>query len=229
MAEPSLLERILFGRPRLYALKRFVIEEVLWRWLLGGVLRLDPHPLPDLRDRFAGRRVLVAACGPGDAGPPLEGADRVTAFDVSPEFAGACRARHPRWHVHCADLVRIPHRDRAFDVSVLYSTLHHFPPGARAALAELARVTRGRIVLLEGLVPERGLLRALLLVWYRLVDGGHHYYTMDELVGAIQELGLRIEFSRRCGPIRHLWLAELVCDGEGNASLPCGTGSRVAA
>ena len=93
-------------------------------------------------------------------------------------------------------------------MSVLYSTLHHFPPGARAALAELARVTRGRIVLLEGLVPERGLLRALLLVWYRLVDGGCHYYTMDELVGAIQEL---------------------VCDGEGNASIPCGTGSRVAA
>jgi hypothetical protein len=82
--------------------------------------------------------------------------------------------------------------------------------GARAALAELARVTRGR--LLEGLVPEKGLQRALLLLWYRLVDGGCHYYTRDELVGAIRGLGLRIECSRRCGPVRHLWLAELVRD-----------------
>jgi SAM-dependent methyltransferase len=224
MNEQGLPERILFARPRLYALKRFVIEEILWGWLLCGLLRLAPNPLPDLRARFDGQRVLVAACGPGDASPPLAGAGRVTAFDASARFAGACRARHPGWHVYCADLLRIPHGDRAFDVSVLYSTLHHFPAGARAALAELRRVTRGRIVLLEGVVPEQGLPRALLLLWYRLVDGGHHYYTRDELVSAIQELGLRIERSWRCGPIRHLWLAELVRDDAAAGSTSCGTG-----
>jgi SAM-dependent methyltransferase len=172
--------------------------------------------------------VLVAACGPGDAGPPVAGAERVAAFDVSRRFARACRLRHPGWHVTRADLLRIPHADRAFDVSVLYSTLHHFPPGARAALAELARVTRGRIVILEGVVPERGWLRAALLLWYRLVDGGHHYYTTDELLGAIRGLGLHVASSRRCGPIGHLWLAELVREGDSDGTLG-GSGARAAA
>jgi len=83
------------------------------------------------------------------------------------------------------------------------------PAAAEEVLAELARVTRGRIVLLEGLVPERGITRFLLLLWYRLVDGGHHYYTEGELLERIERLGLRVESSARYSPIRHMWLADL--------------------
>jgi len=48
-----------------------------------------------------------------------------------------------------------------------------------------------------------------LLAWYRLVDGGHHYYTEPELLERIERLGLRIGSSGRHGPIRHMWLVEL--------------------
>jgi len=207
----AFVERALFRHPRLYQIKRFLIEDLLWRFLLSGILRLDAHPLPDLRETFADRRVLVGACGPGDdiTGPRVEGAAQVTAFDLSPGFARVCARRRPEWQVYCGDLLDIPHEDAAFDVSVLYSSLHHVPDDAARVLREVARVTRGRIVLLEGLVPERGLARLLLLVWYRLVDGGHHYYTEAELVERIERLDLRIESSGRHGPIRHMWLAEL--------------------
>jgi len=209
----AFVERALFRHPRLYQIKRFLIEDVLWRFLLSGVLRLDAHPLPDLRETFAGRGVLVGACGPGDdiTGPRIEGAARVTAFDLSPGFARVCARRRPEWHVYCGDLLDIPHADDAFEVSVLYSSLHHVPIDAARVLQEVARVTRERIVLLEGLVPERGVGRCLLLAWYRLVDGGHHYYTEAELVERVERLGLRIGSSGRHGPIRHMWLAELEC------------------
>ena len=201
----------MFRHPRLYQIKRFLIEDVIWGFLLSRVFRLDSHPLPDLAAKYAGRQVLVGACGPGDdiTGPPIVGAASVTAFDLSPGFAQVCARRRPEWSVFCGDLLAIPHADDAFEVSVLYSSLHHVPADAEEVLAEVARVTRGRIVLLEGLVPERGITRFLLLLWYRLVDGGHRYYTEGELLARIERLGLCVESSARYSPIRHMWLADL--------------------
>jgi SAM-dependent methyltransferase len=213
MAAKAWIERVLFGHPQLYRLKRFLIEDVIWGFLLGGLLRLEPHPLPDLSERFAGRRVLVAACGPGDesTGPSVEAAAGVTAFDLSQNFARDRATRDADWQVYRGDVLRLPHRDDEFDVSVIYSSLHHIPAPAGDVLGELARVSRGSVVLLEGVVPPRGLLRRALLLWYRLVDGGHRYYTLEELRQVAASLGLEIAASWRCSPIRHMWLAELTC------------------
>ena len=200
-----------FGRPALYRLKQFVIEVVIWRVVLSGLFRLHPRPMPSLRETFVGRRVLVAACGPGHVftGPPVEGADEVVAFDLSPHFAAACAQHQPQWHVYVGDVLRIPHPDKHFDVSVLYSALHHIPADAALVLAELARVTRDHVVLVEGIVPPTGLLRRALLLWYRFVDGGHHYYTREELDGCFQQLGLRPESAQLYSPLRHMLLAVL--------------------
>lgn len=215
MARQNWIERFLFARPSLYGVKRFLIEEVLWRGLLSGVLRMRLNPMPAGEALFRARNVLVAACGPGNplTGPPIEGCARVTAFDRSPEFAIRCALLRPDWEVYCGDLQSIPHSDDRFEVSVLYSTLHHLPFDATVALRELARVTRERIVLVEGIVPSRGLLRAALLSWYRLVDGGHHYYTLSELEGVFEELELRVESMNLHGPIQHMLLAVLNCRG----------------
>lgn len=223
---PALAERILFGSPRLYRVKRFLIEEVIWGWLLCGVLRMERRALPDLSERFRARRVLVAACGVGSraTGPPIEGAARVVAFDVSPVFARACARARPDWSVYCGDVTRLPHADGEFEVSVLYSALHHVPVDASRVLAELARVTTGRIVLLEGVLPEDGFLRHALLAWYRLVDGGFRYYTKRELLDRAVGSGLRLEAGVDAGPIGHMWLAELV-----HAASLAGPATRAAA
>lgn len=220
MVKSNFLERLLFGRPTLYRLKRFLIEVVIWRVILAGVCRMKPNAMPDLTALFAGRRVLLAACGPGDVmtGPAIDSAAQVAAFDLSPEFAASCAGRRPAWKVYCGDLFHLPHRPAQFDVSVLYSTLHHLPTDAAAALAELARITTGRIVIVEGVVPHAGLLRTALLLWYRLVDGGHHYYTLEELQGVFDRLGLIVESQGLYSPIKHMLLA--VLDSGGHTPRP---------
>ncbi len=209
--ERSAAERLLFDRPLLYRAKRFLIERVIWDFLLTGIFRLEPRPMPAALSGLAGQRVLLAACGPGTAttGPAVDEAASVVAFDLSPHFAASCAAHRPDWQVYCGDLLHLPHGPGAFDAAVLYSSLHHVPADARQVLGELSRVAGGRVFVLEGVVPERGLLRRLLLLWYRLVDGGHHYYTLTELRGALEATGLRVAREDLHGPIQHMWLAEL--------------------
>jgi hypothetical protein len=84
---------------------------------------------------------------------------------------------------------------------------------AAEVLSELARTTDGQIVLVESVVPKEGLLRAALLLWYRLVDGGYHYYTLEELEGIFQRLGLAVQSKGLYSPIRHMLLAVLDCRG----------------
>ena len=202
-------ERFLFGSPLFYRLKHIVVEKVIWHWLLGGVLRFPANPLPDLADLYAGKRVLLGACGPGNVttGPSLASAAEVVAFDISPEFARACKANHPDWEVFAGDIHAIPYPDGAFDVAIVYSSLHHIGADAGRVLEELARVTRDHVVVVEGVVPARGPLRAALLTWYKLVDGGVHYYTRPELLEVFARVGLHVERVSEHGPIRHMMLA----------------------
>jgi SAM-dependent methyltransferase len=221
----SLAERALFDHPRLYRLKYFLIETVIWRWLFAGLLRREVRPIPTIDEMIQGKHVLLAACGPGDVstGPPLAAAARVAAFDVSEEFVAACRSRRPAWEVFSADILQIPRPDRSCDVSAVYSSLHHVPAGVDAVLAELARVARERIIVVEGVVPECGLLRRVLLLWYRLVDGGARYYTRAELLAAAARLGLQVERATPHGPIGHMLLLVLRV---APASEPGETGER---
>jgi len=199
-------ERLLFAMPSLYAIKCFLIETVIWKWILSGVFRLRPRPLEETDALFRGQRVLLAACGPGNVstGPSVDSAAYVAAVDISPEFAKACRRNRPAWRVQIADVTKLPFADGEFDVCAIYSSLHHIPAGGAQVLGELARVTRGRLVFIEGVVPARGALRWMLLLWYKLVDGGCHYYTEEELGAICGQLNLRIERFTRHGPIAHM-------------------------
>jgi SAM-dependent methyltransferase len=211
MSEPSPQARLasfVFGSPVLYRIKRFVIETLIWRVVLSGLFRLEPHAMPDLAPVYGGRRVLLAACGPGTAltGPPLADTATVFAFDLSWKFVAACTRSRPRWRVYAGDVLHLPHRGQSFDVAVAYSVLHHIADDARVILAELARVSTERIVVVEGVVPPSGWLRHALLLWYRLVDGGYRYYTRDQLLATIRNLGLQVESEGLHGPIQHMWL-----------------------
>jgi ubiquinone/menaquinone biosynthesis C-methylase UbiE len=207
----ALAERFFFENPVFYKAKCFVIETVIWKWTLSGVFRLQPHPMPDMTDAFRDKRVLVAACGPGDVhtGPQPDAAREVVAFDISKEFVESCKKNHPSWTVFQGDIVDIPYPEGEFDLAVIYSSLHHIPIHAEKVLAELARVTRGHILIVEGVVPERGLLRRALLTWYSIVDGGVHYYTRPELEGVFAKLGLEVERLSQHGPIEHMMLTLL--------------------
>lgn len=207
----SLAEKILFSNPVFYRLKCFLIETVIWKWLLGGVFRLEQRSIGDTEPLFEGKRVLLAACGPGNVstGPSIESAAEIYAFDISHDFVKTCRINRPRWNVCRADAFRLPYADGSFEVSAIYSALHHMPNRADLVLAELARVSRSRIVILEGVVPQTGLLRRALLIWYRIVDGGVHYYTREEILAIAAQLGLRVQRATQHGPINHMLFSVL--------------------
>jgi len=202
------MTEILFRYPLLYRCKHFLIEKVIWRWLLFW---LPLNPMPDISGFIGGKRLLLAACGPGavSTGPPLDAAGHIFAFDISQEFVISCKYNHPNWYICCGDALHIPFQSQAFDVAVLYSALHHIPAEASAVLAELKRVSNKFIIVVEGVVPERGWLRRALLAWYAAVDGGIHYYTWAELISCFRKLDLQVELAGRHSPIRHMLLAVL--------------------
>ena len=144
-------------------------------------------------------RVLDLACGPGivtAALAPYAGA--VTALDLTPAMVARARQRSQTDgldNVHCAlGLAEgLPFADRAFDVIVNRSALHHFPH-PEAALTEMARVLRpaGRMVISDVVssdVAEESTLHNALEI---LRDPSHvRMLPRGELNGILRQLGLR--------------------------------------
>ncbi len=91
--------------------------------------------------------VLDAGCGEGETierlGGLLDG--EVTGVDLNPESVEFAAKRVPSAEFQVADLTALPFADQSFDLVLCLEVLEHIPePGA--ALAELARVCRGDLV-----------------------------------------------------------------------------------
>ena len=101
--------------------------------------------------------ILDVGCGSGDlplaVGARLRRAGydpRFVCVDLHPAILGAARRQIGatlRADYLCADGLRLPLPDRAVDLVLCSATLHHFPPDdAARLLRELARVTRGALL-----------------------------------------------------------------------------------
>ena len=92
--------------------------------------------------------MLDAGCGEGETlerlGGLIDGA--VTGIDLNPESVEFAAARIPSGTFRVADLTDLPFEDDSFDLVFCLEVLEHIPDPA-PALAELARVCRGDIVL----------------------------------------------------------------------------------
>ena len=91
-----------------------------------------------------GMRVLDVGCGPGGLTSELvarTGAERVAAIDPAPQFADACRERHPGADVRVGPAEDLPFEDGAFDASLAQLVLA-FMSDPDAGVREMARVTR---------------------------------------------------------------------------------------
>ncbi|MEM7167360.1 MAG: methyltransferase domain-containing protein [Planctomycetota bacterium] len=135
------------GRPTYYQ-DRHVAEQydrrystVAGRWkhrrkerLIGSWLR-------------AAGTVLDVACGPGRFHSAQAGCERF-AVDFSHEMLDVHRARHPRARVARCDAGQLPFADHSFDAVLCTRFLAHLRGEYRAgALAELARVSRGVVII----------------------------------------------------------------------------------
>ncbi len=96
---------------------------------------------------------IAAALGPAQtiinvgAGTGSYEPDGCTVTAVEPSAAMIARRRRPAATVVQAGAEALPFPDKAFDAAMAILTIHHWPDKP-AGLAELRRVTRGRIVLL---------------------------------------------------------------------------------
>jgi SAM-dependent methyltransferase len=115
---------------------------------MGRYSSLLSPQLADLAGIRAGQRVLDVGCGPGALTAELvrrldPGA--VSAVDPSEPFVAAARTRHPGVDVQRAPAESLPFPDRRFDAT-LAQLVVHFMTDPVAGLAEMARVTRRRVV-----------------------------------------------------------------------------------
>jgi SAM-dependent methyltransferase len=119
----------------------------------------------------------------------------------------------------------LPFGDDAFDVVACRTAGHHFDD-VRAAVAEMARVARDRVLVVDTLhmgddVEEAELLR----------DPSHvRNYTEAEWRGFVEEAGLRIEEVRLLAHTIDFaaWLERTGCAGEAAARVEVLLGGRVA-
>ncbi|MDQ3739981.1 MAG: class I SAM-dependent methyltransferase [Actinomycetota bacterium] len=89
-------------------------------------------------------RVLDVGCGPGGLTEELArrvGAERVAAIDPAPQFAAACRDRHPGADVRVGTAEALPWDDGIFDATVC-SLVVAFMEDPDQGIGEMARVTR---------------------------------------------------------------------------------------
>jgi SAM-dependent methyltransferase len=185
--------------------------------LLGG-RRAAWHGVAPLL--AAGRVTTALDVGTGSADIPLDldrrarrhGLDlRIHATDVHPQMLALARSRttgRPAITVGAADALALPFADRAFDVTLLSMTLHHFEHDDQLrVLREAARVARRAVVIneLERCRPNWWGARLLAATRWRGNRLTRHdgplsvlrAFTLDELRDLAHQVGLPVEFAQR--------------------------------
>ncbi len=143
---------------------------------LSGQSRIAVR-LREIVDRLPRRRVADIGSAAGGFAQRL-GVDPVF-LDLDPRALAALRRRTPGAHAVAADASRLPLADGGFDLALCLAVFHHLDDATvAAAVAELARVCSGRLLLLEPLRNDRR--RVSRWLWH--YDRGRHSRTRDELV-----------------------------------------------
>ena len=115
-------------------------------------------PLLDAAGVGSGSAMLDVCSGPGTiAGAAAARGAEARGIDLSENFVGMARRRHPDARFETGDAEALPFADGAFDAAVSGYGIIHLPRPA-AALAEMARVLRpgGRLAVSVWAPPEPG-------------------------------------------------------------------------
>jgi demethylmenaquinone methyltransferase/2-methoxy-6-polyprenyl-1,4-benzoquinol methylase len=155
----------------------------------------------EIGDLQPGDRVLDVCTGTGDVA--LEFAkrcDEVTGIDLTPEMLAQARKKDPEGNVRFLqmDATRLDFADGEFDVSAVSFGLHDMPAQVReAALREMVRVTKDRIVIVEYNPPGNRVLRALYVAIVSLWESKYFpEFARADLRDLLARCGLRLEAER---------------------------------
>jgi 2-polyprenyl-6-hydroxyphenyl methylase/3-demethylubiquinone-9 3-methyltransferase len=167
----------------------------------------------------AGKLVVDAGCGGGYvAGPLAARGARVVGFDIAPRALRAARdhdEHRPLLETLAfaqASALALPVANNSVDVVVSTDVLVHLPPslgGARAAIAEAARVLRPGGVLWFSTINATALARLVLITLgedlLQLVHKGTHepatFITPAAMTAMCADVGLDLVSSEGVGPV----------------------------
>jgi ubiquinone/menaquinone biosynthesis C-methylase UbiE len=147
--------------------------------------------------------VLEVGCGAGefrrDAITEF-GASLYTGLDLSHGLIKHAAGAHPRSAYVVANATSLPLRPASFDVVFTRFTFHHIPPRLRLqALQELWNVARKAVIIEDVYGMRRGMLRLLHQIYYRLADGSHYRYTLNEWLDFVRQVQPRAVQNTDCG------------------------------
>ncbi len=158
----------------------------------GGLGRIDVAAWRRQAARLRGwigpaRRVLEVGCGAGAMLAAL-GLD-AAGVDYSTTHLGVARRALPGLRFAAAEARALPFPDGAFDAVFAHSVFQYFPSEvyARAAVAEMRRVSRGRVVILD--VPDLA-RKAACEAARGVSDPPHRFYPRDFFGGVVFEQDL---------------------------------------
>lgn len=167
MKEPSreaiwkMFDQIAPTYDRINRLMTFGLDR-LWRKRLSRYLPQKPH-----------LHLLDGATGTGDQILALlSHCERIVGIDLSSEMLALARKKCPAKHVSFqeASLLELPFAEQTFDCITIAFGIRNVTDVQRA-LSESHRVLRsgGRLLILEGSLPQRRVIRALYLLHLRFV------------------------------------------------------------
>ncbi len=177
------------------------------RFLLVGRQQATKRLLREQLAAGSDETVLDVCCGVGEFAEAVTG--RYVGVDLNERFIHQARRRYAgdaRKRFEVADVLQSHYPAGHFDKAMLVNSLHHFSDEeARRLLAELRRITRALIVVVDADGTPRGLVRRLLLA----LDRGHFMRTPARLAEVVSrvlpvaqtvtfEVGLYGEVLLRC-------------------------------
>lgn len=134
-----------------------------------------------LLDRVAPTSVLDVGGGTGLYAAAVPESARYVVVDADAAKLARLRTRVPRAEAVLADATRLPIRTKSFDLALFIAVAHHLSDEAlERALAELVRVTRELVLVVEPLASER---RAPRMLWR--LDRGSFPRRAEELTARL--------------------------------------------
>jgi len=177
----------------------------------------------ELTDHLRNRSVLDVGCGPFSYGFDTALPSSIVGLDMSEEFVRAMTEQDPANLYVVASAKKIPFADDSFDTSLLRFVMHHIPGDMAELVAEVARVTRRRLVIFDHVRSDVPWQRSVQTTYWNLFDSGYHYNTVgewEELLRPYRVLEVR-RSGRMFGNVCHIVL-DLEAgpdDGAGRRSL----------
>jgi ubiquinone/menaquinone biosynthesis C-methylase UbiE len=154
------------------------------------------------RKYLSNATVLEIGCGPGTGALETSncGARAYVGLDSSIGMACDARRAYPQFSFIAARAEALPFADGQYDVVLTCFTMHHLPLSIRpGVLGEMARVSKGILLVQDVYGFPKRMKRLLYEAYYRIADGSHYRYTLKEWEEFFRHANLRIVEHADCG------------------------------